>query len=102
MDKDLLAGIDPAWLTDTLHELVEVDSTVGYYPEIHAWLEEFLAPMGYEVTYDNKATAYVRVPGEDHEKTVCVGAHLDTISYRPRVQRRRHAEGAPAGRRELP
>lgn len=31
MDKDLLAGIDPAWLTDTLHELVEVDSTVGYY-----------------------------------------------------------------------
>lgn len=79
MDKDLLAGIDPAWLTDTLHELVEVDSTVGYYPEIHAWLEEFLAPMGYEVTYDNKATAYVRVPGEDHEKTVCVGAHLDTI-----------------------
>lgn len=71
--------IDPEYLLDTLHELVEVESPVGYYPEIHEWLRETLAEMGYEMTTDNKATAYVRVPGRSAERTVCLGAHLDTI-----------------------
>lgn len=79
MDKDLIQGIDPAWLTETLHELVEVDSPVGYYPEAHEWLRAFLEPLGYQMTVDNKATAYVRVPGTSHDKTVCLGGHLDTI-----------------------
>lgn len=70
---------DPQRLVGLLHELVDVDSTVGYYPEIHAWLRKRLADMGYQMTVDNKATAYVRVPGRDHTKTVCMGAHLDTI-----------------------
>lgn len=71
--------IDTQYLLDTLHECVEVESPVGYYPEIHAWLRETLAEMGYEMTVDNKATAYVRVSGRDSSKCVCVGAHLDTI-----------------------
>ncbi len=70
---------DPQRLVCLLRELVDVDSTVGYYPEIHAWLRKRLADMGYQMTVDNKATAYVRVPGRDHTKTVCMGAHLDTI-----------------------
>ena len=71
--------IDPQYLIDTLHECVEVESPVGYYPEVHAWLRDTLADLGYEMTVDNKATAYVRVPGKSGEKTVCIGAHLDTI-----------------------
>lgn len=71
--------VDASYLVQTLRECVEVESPVGYYPEIHAWLRETLAEMGYEMTVDNKATAYVRVPGRDSSKTVCVGAHLDTI-----------------------
>ena len=71
--------IDPQYLIDTLHECVEVESPVGYYPEVHAWLRETLAEMGYEMFTDNKATAYVRVAGKSAEKCVCVGAHLDTI-----------------------
>ena len=71
--------IDPQYLIDTLHECVEVESPVGYYPEVHAWLGETLAEMGYEMFTDNKATAYVRVAGKSAEKCVCVGAHLDTI-----------------------
>ena len=35
--------------------------------------------LGYELEFDNKRTAYVRIPGKDSSKTVCVGAHLDTI-----------------------
>lgn len=71
--------IDPQYLIDLLHQLVDVDSTVGYYPEIHAWLRQHLASLGYTMTVDNKATAYVSVPGRDASKTVCIGAHLDTI-----------------------
>lgn len=71
--------IDSKYLVDTLRECVEVESPVGYYPEIHAWLRETLAELGYEMHTDNKSTAYVRVAGKSSEKTVCVGAHLDTI-----------------------
>ena len=71
--------IDKDYLLDMLRACVEVESPVGYYPEAHAWLRETLAQMGYEMTVDNNATAYVRVPGKSAEKTVCLGAHLDTI-----------------------
>ena len=74
-----LEKIDPKYLTSVLRECVEVDSPVGYYPEIHAWLSDTLAELGYEMYTDNKATAYVRVAGQSSEKCVCVGAHLDTI-----------------------
>ena len=74
-----LEKIDPKYLTSVLRECVEVDSPVGYYPEIHAWLSDTLAELGYEMYTYNKATAYVRVPGQSSEKCVCVGAHLDTI-----------------------
>ena len=71
--------IDKDYLLDALRACVEVESPVGYYPEIHAWLREMLAEMGYEMTVDNNGTAYVCVPGRSAEKTVCLGAHLDTI-----------------------
>lgn len=74
-----LDGIDPVRLRDLTEELVGVDSTVGYYPEIHEFLSRRLGRMGYEPFLDNKATMYVRVPGRDRSRTVCVGAHLDTI-----------------------
>ena len=44
--------IDPQYLIDTLHECVEVESPVGYYPEIHAWLRETLAEMGGSEKFD--------------------------------------------------
>ena len=36
--------IDSKYLIDTLHELVEVDSPVGYYADIHAYLARRLEP----------------------------------------------------------
>ena len=74
-----LDSIDPERLRDLLEEVVGVDSTVGYYPEVHAYLGRKLREMGYELYVDNKATMYVLVEGEDSSRTVCVGAHLDTI-----------------------
>jgi putative aminopeptidase FrvX len=72
--------IKPEALTTLLKEVVEVPSPVGYYPETRAYLKRKLEPLGYEVTADNRGTTYVRVPGKDHKKVVCVGAHLDTVA----------------------
>lgn len=74
-----LDRINPNYLLDLCHSCINVASPVGYYPEIHAWLKERVTQLGYELTFDNKATAYVRVEGVNAEKSVCVGAHLDTI-----------------------
>ena len=59
--------------------LIETPSPVSYYEEIHPLMERLAKKYGYTLTYDRKRTAYIRVEGEDTTKTVCVGAHLDTI-----------------------
>lgn len=67
-----------------LEELINTPSVVGFYPEIHKKLNEIVSKMGYTLEFDNKRTAYVRIPGKDTSKTVCVGAHLDTIGLQVR------------------
>lgn len=60
-------------------ELIEVPSPVSYYDEIHPKIEELAQSFGYTITYDRKRTAYIYVEGKDKTKTVCVGAHIDTL-----------------------
>lgn len=60
-------------------ELIHTPSPVSYYDEIHPKLEELAKTYGYSVTYDRKRTAYITVEGEDNSKTICIGAHLDTL-----------------------
>lgn len=67
-----------------LEELINTPSVVGFYPKIHKKLAEMVGKFGYELEFDNKRTAYVRVPGKDSSKIVCVGAHLDTIGMQVR------------------
>ena len=67
-----------------LEDLINTPSVVGFYPEIHKKLSEMVGNLGYELEFDNKRTAYVRIPGKDSSKTVCVGAHLDTIGLQVR------------------
>lgn len=71
--------VDERYLVESLKDLVECDSPVGFYPLIHEHLRSVVGQWGYELTCDRKATAYVRVPGRDSSKTVLVCAHLDTI-----------------------
>lgn len=59
--------------------MIATPSPVGYYEEIHPVIEKVAKRFGYEITYDRKRTAYIRVEGVDTSKTICVGAHLDTI-----------------------
>lgn len=76
--KNYLA-IDRSFLIETMKEIINVPSTVSYYDEIHPYLEQKAKMLGYEVTYDRKRTAYITIDGTDNSKTVCMGAHVDTI-----------------------
>ena len=71
--------IDMSFLVDTLQQLIETPSPVGYYEKMKPLIEEYAARLGYTVTYDNRDTAYITVMGEDTSKTVCVSAHADTL-----------------------
>lgn len=76
---DIKTLIQPNRLAMFLRPILETPSVVGYYPQIDGYLEKVMDALGYEVEYDNRHTAYVKVKGEDESKTVCLGAHLDTI-----------------------
>lgn len=71
--------IDKQFLVDCFEALVNAPSPVGYYVKVNAVVERYAAMFGQTVTYDNKHTAYITLEGEDHSKTVMIGAHLDTI-----------------------
>ena len=73
--------IDTTFLVDTMQRLIATPSPVGYYEKIKPLLEEIAGNLGYEITYDNRDTAYIRVKGEDTSKTVCVSAHADTLGF---------------------
>lgn len=61
------------------HKLIETPSPVSYYEEITPVMEDLAAEFGYTLSCDRKRTLYLKVEGEHPERTVCVGAHLDTI-----------------------
>ena len=73
--------IDMSFLVDTMRCLIETPSPVGYYEKMKPLLEEYACKLGYQVTYDNRDTAYITVQGEDPSKTVCVSAHADTLGF---------------------
>ena len=73
--------IDMQYLTDLMKKLLDTPSPVGYYEKMKPVIEEIASDLGYEVTYDNRDTAYITVPGEDTSKTVCLSAHADTLGF---------------------
>ncbi len=70
---------DVSRLLNLMEMVIDTPSVVGYYPEIDEVIANYAAKTGYEVSVDNRHTLYVTIPGQSHERTVCVGAHLDTI-----------------------
>ncbi|MBE6638485.1 MAG: M42 family metallopeptidase [Ruminococcaceae bacterium] len=73
--------IDTSYLLQTMQQLIETPSPTGYYVKIKPVLEELAQALGYTVTYDNRDTTYITVPGEDSSKTVCVSSHADTLGF---------------------
>lgn len=75
----MTVSIDREYLIQTMKEFIEVPSPVSYYEEITPLLEKYAKELNLNVTYDRKRTGYITLDGDDNSKTVCVGAHLDTI-----------------------
>lgn len=75
----VLFAVNVERLLDTTEMLINTPSVVGYTREIHPVLEKYAQEYGYTVEYDQRRTAYIHVGGKDTSRTVCVGAHLDTI-----------------------
>ena len=73
--------IDTSFLINTMKRLIETPSPVGYYEKMKPVIEEYAKRLGYQVTYDNRDTAYITVEGEDTSKTVCISAHADTLGF---------------------
>ena len=66
-------------LLKVMEELINTPSPVGYYEEITPVMAKYAKELGYELTFDRKRTCYINVEGEDTSRTVCIGAHLDTL-----------------------
>lgn len=71
--------IDTQYLLNCFKEIVETPSPVGFYTLLNPVLEKYAASFGYEISYDNRSTAYITIDGEDSSKTVLIGAHADTL-----------------------
>lgn len=82
--------IDQDYLLNTMKEFIQTPSPVGYYEEVNPLLERYASELGYQVEFDNKKTGYIKVPGKDTSRTICVGAHLDTLGL---MVRRIDADG---------
>lgn len=73
--------VDMPFLIETMKELIETPSPVGYYEKMKPLIEKIAARLGYSATYDNRNIAYITVEDEDTSKTVCVSAHADTLGF---------------------
>ncbi len=71
--------IDQEYLLKAMEDFICTPSPVGYYDEVNPLLVRYAGELGYEVEFDNKRTGYIKVPGKDNTRTICVGAHLDTL-----------------------
>ena len=70
---------DREYLLHTMEAFINTPSPVSFCEEVNKLLVNEAKKLGYEVDFDRKRTGYIKVPGKSHEKTVCVGAHLDTL-----------------------
>lgn len=72
-------SFDSEYTLSCFREILAVPSPVGYYVQMNPVFKEIAGRIGYDVTFDNKSTAYITVEGEDNSKTVQINAHLDTL-----------------------
>lgn len=74
-----MTSLNTRYLIDTFFRLVETPSPVGYPVKMNPLLISMAQSLGLAVNFDNRSNAYIRLAGEDTQKTVLVSAHADTV-----------------------
>lgn len=64
-----------------LSALIAIPSPVSYYERITPYMYELGKNFNLEVSQDEKNTIYFKMEGLNHDKSVCVGGHLDTLGF---------------------
>ncbi|MBE6591781.1 MAG: M42 family metallopeptidase [Ruminococcaceae bacterium] len=77
----MLYNVDKDYIINCFKTLVNVPSPVGFDLFLKPVLEGMCKELGYELSYDNRDTAYISIDGEDNSKTVMISAHADTIGF---------------------
>ena len=90
--------VDMDYVVDTMRRFIETPSPVGYYKEIKPLIEEYAKKYGYEVTYENRNTAYITVKGEDESKTVVYDEVFEGDGLRYEISSFLEGTGADANR----
>ncbi|MBR5250506.1 MAG: peptidase M42, partial [Clostridia bacterium] len=72
-------NVDKNFILDCFKKVVETPSPTGYYVKLNPVIKQMANELGYDMTFDNKSTAYITIKGQDTSKTVLVGAHADTL-----------------------
>ena len=75
--------VDGAFLIDCFKELVYIPSPTSYCVQLNPVLEQYVAALGYTVTYDNKDTAFITLDGED----ISFQAEFDEAECRAKAKR---------------
>lgn len=83
--------IDQEFMLHFMENLINIPSPVGYYVKVSKFMVDSLTQLGYEPWVDNKGNIYVRVAGQNKEKTVGIVAHLDTLGL---MVRKINADGS--------
>ena len=64
-----MININKETIETVTRKLIETPSPVGYYEQIQPVFAKLAKEYGYEVSYDRKRTAYMKVEGKDSSKT---------------------------------
>lgn len=71
--------LDQSYLLAVMKKSINTPNPVSHYEEINPSPERCAQDLGCQVTYDRKGTGFLKIPGKDREKTICIGAYPDTL-----------------------
>lgn len=72
-------NFDRTYVLDIASKLLKIDSPSGYTQHAIAFLKEEAEKLGYTTSRNEKGNLFIHAEGENHDRTVGVSAHTDTL-----------------------
>lgn len=74
-------NLDAVFLLETLEEFINTPSPVGFYELGNELLQKYADELAYPSYLDERRCFYIEVKGENSNKKIQLGAHMDTLGY---------------------